>query len=127
MDRDNEHENATCGRLIFMSYEMSNCMCVQVPDMEKARTFYETLFHGRVVHEDEKGIKLEADTFRIFLDKGDTMGSILEGFIPYMEQAREELIDAGCTPVLWESKGKRCYLRDPFGVIFNLFEISDHP
>ena len=39
-----------------------------------------------------------------------------------LEKARETLEANGCKVLRWRGKGQDCYVRDPFGVIFNLWE-----
>jgi len=110
-----------------MTHEMSNCICLQVPDIKKARILYQKILNGRMVNEDEDSVELKSGTLRIFLDRGDTMGPILEILVGDVELAREELLQAGCIPVQWEGRGGRCYMRDPFGFVFNLFEEPSRP
>jgi hypothetical protein len=39
-----------------------------------------------------------------------------------LDAAREELVKHGCEVIRWLDKGQDCYVRDPFGVIYNLWE-----
>jgi hypothetical protein len=48
----------------------------------------------------------------------------LEFLVEDLEAARDHLIGNGCKIIKWEGKGKDCYLQDPFGVVFNLWEKS---
>ena len=41
---------------------------------------------------------------------------------PRCEEACRELEARGCQVVVWEGKGGDCYMRDPFGLTFNLWE-----
>lgn len=110
--------------MIFMARVLSNCICLQTPDIKKARTLYEKGFGGSVVNEDEETIELQSGPLRIFLDRGEPMGPILEILVKDVELAREELLRAGWTQITWEGRGNRCYMRDPLGFVFNLFEDS---
>ncbi len=42
--------------------------------------------------------------------------------MPDLEAARDQLVAKGCEVVSWEGKGEDCYIRDPFGFMFNLWE-----
>jgi hypothetical protein len=46
----------------------------------------------------------------------------MEFLVPDVEVAKEELLQLGCEVVRWEGAGGPCYLRDPFGFMFNLYE-----
>ena len=39
-----------------------------------------------------------------------------------LDEAKEYLLANDCTVVKWEGKGKDCYMRDPYGLVFNLWE-----
>jgi hypothetical protein len=42
--------------------------------------------------------------------------------VPDLEEAKQELLATGCTVMRWDGLGKSCYMRDPFGFTFNVFE-----
>lgn len=52
-------------------------------------------------------------------------GLIMELFVEDLEKARDHLIQNGCEVIRWRGKGQDCYIKDPFGVTFNLWQISD--
>jgi hypothetical protein len=56
---------------------------------------------------------LEDDEFR---------GPVMELFVDDLEKARDTLEFNGCKVLRWRGKGKDCYIQDPFGVIFNIWE-----
>ena len=59
----------------------------------------------------------------IFIDKDyDLNGPVLEFFVDNLEEARDLLLARGCQIIAWKGKGQDCYIRDPFGVIYNLWE-----
>ncbi len=39
-----------------------------------------------------------------------------------LEAARQELVANGCKVLRWRGKGQDCYIEDPFGVIYNIWE-----
>ncbi|MBI2845393.1 MAG: hypothetical protein HYX86_02480 [Chloroflexi bacterium] len=49
-------------------------------------------------------------------------GPVFEFIVADLEEAKGELLAAGCQVVRWEGKGRPCYMRDPFGFTFNLYE-----
>ena len=126
-----------------MPFKPSRCVCLQVPDPHRAASFYrdrlglqeaapqelvaadregEVADRERATPFDAPGVELVAGPWRLFLDRGPALGPILEFLVPDVEAARQELVAAGCEVVRWEGRGGCCYLRDPFGLVFNLFE-----
>ena len=51
-------------------------------------------------------------------------GIILELFVDNLEKAKQCLIDNGCEIIKWKGKGKGkdCFIIDPFGIVFNIWE-----
>ncbi len=59
----------------------------------------------------------------IYFDSDTSVpGPIFEFLVPDLEEAKKELLAAGCIAMRWDGLGKSCYLRDPFGFTFNVFE-----
>jgi hypothetical protein len=56
------------------------------------------------------------------LEDDEISGLVMELFVDDLETARAELVAHGCEVLRWWGKGQDCYIRDPFGVIFNLWE-----
>jgi catechol 2,3-dioxygenase-like lactoylglutathione lyase family enzyme len=66
---------------------------------------------------------LNASPINLFIDEDDEFpGPILELYVDDLEKAREILESNGCKFLRWRGKGQDCYIQDPFGVIFNLWE-----
>lgn len=59
----------------------------------------------------------------LFIDEDDEFpGPVLELFVDDLEKARETLEASRCQVLRWRGKGGDCYIQDPFGVIFNIWE-----
>jgi hypothetical protein len=63
---------------------------------------------------------LETGAFRLFLDPAPALGPVLEIATDDFAGLRQRLLAAGCTIEVEDPSVPRCYLRDPFGLIFNL-------
>lgn len=98
---------------------------MQLPQPRKALEFYERVMGLEVVERGGDSLELKADQFRLFLDKGEVMGPIMEFLVSDAEDAKAELLAAGCEVVRWEGRGGCCYMKDPFGFVFNLYEDSE--
>jgi predicted enzyme related to lactoylglutathione lyase len=46
----------------------------------------------------------------------------MELFVDDLAEARKRLEANGCKVLRWRGKGQDCYIQDPFGVIFNIWE-----
>jgi catechol 2,3-dioxygenase-like lactoylglutathione lyase family enzyme len=105
-----------------MPFKFSRCFLIQTPDMEKAVAFYRDIIGLELAPSRPRETEFKAGQFRFFLDKGEPLGPVMEYVVPDIESAKKELLAAGCQIVRWDGVGKSCYMRDPFGMVFNLFE-----
>ena len=66
---------------------------------------------------------LDANPLNIFIIEDDEFqGPVLELFVDDLDAARQELVANGCKVLRWRGKGQDCYIEDPFGVIYNIWE-----
>lgn len=106
-----------------MPYKFSKCISLQTDDFGEAAEFYKNVLGFDVKDESvEDCIELEGRQNRLFLEKGKFGGVVMELLVPDLEEARVELLKAGCSVLTWNGKGKDNYVRDPFGFVFNLWE-----
>lgn len=105
-----------------MPFTFSRCLCLQAPDADKVLRFYRDIMGLPMVNANDAPPELRAGQNQLFFDNGEPRGPIMEFNVPDLEKAKEELIAAGCTVVRWEGKGRCCYMQDPFGFWFNLWE-----
>jgi len=104
-----------------MPFKFSRCFALQTPDVEGASKFYRDVMGLELVEKTTDNLELKAGQFRFFLDEGPAMGPIMEYVVKDLEAAKLELLHAGCQIVRWDGSGKPCYMKDPFGLLFNVF------
>lgn len=106
-----------------MDYRMSPNVAVRTGDAVAAVEFYSRVLGFPIRAHADDVADLEADPLTLFvIDDPEITGPVLELFVDDLEAARDELVANGCTVVRWLGKGRDCYIRDPFGVTFNLWE-----
>ncbi len=105
-----------------MPFKFSRCICLQTPKAKQAVEFYEKVLGLPVVTRTGDGVEFKAGEFRLFIQEKEYLGPVLEFIVPDLEKAKKELLDAGCQVVRWNGKGNDCFIRDPFGFVFNLWE-----
>ena len=106
-----------------MKYTMSTNVAVRIPDIEPAVAFYSGVlgFNTRSRTADEADLDAAPLTLFVIADQ-EPRGPVMELFVDDLEAAREELLAHGCKVLRWEGKGRDCYIQDPFGLVFNLWE-----
>jgi catechol 2,3-dioxygenase-like lactoylglutathione lyase family enzyme len=105
-----------------MANSFGRDILLQTPDPKRAAEFYVNQLGFEVSDETEKRICLHGPRVNLFLEKGPALGPALEVTVDSVEAARVRLIRHGCTVVKDDPTYSRCYLRDPYGLIYSLLE-----
>jgi predicted enzyme related to lactoylglutathione lyase len=93
---------------------------IQAPDPKRAAEFYVEHLGFEVTGEDPKMISLHGRRINLFIERGPALGPVLEVTVDSVEAARRRLVRNGCAVIKDEPDFPRCYIRDPFGLIYNL-------
>ena len=105
---------------------MSNNVAVRTKHFSNAVDFYSTVLGFANRSEDPSLGDHDADPLNLFVIEDDEVsGPVMELFVDDLEKARDELLANGCEVIRWRGKGQDCYIKDPFGVFFNLWEKSE--
>ncbi len=67
-------------------------------------------------------VEFKSGEIRLFVQEKEQLGPIMEFIVPDLEKAKAELGEQGCQILRWQGKGNDCFIRDPFGFVFNLWE-----
>jgi catechol 2,3-dioxygenase-like lactoylglutathione lyase family enzyme len=95
---------------------------IQTEAFGSAVQFYETVLGFQISHRSESMIGFETGSFSLYVEKGPAYGPVFEFFVDDLVSAKQKLIAAGCRVEVEDPSIPRCYMRDPFGLIFNLAE-----
>jgi catechol 2,3-dioxygenase-like lactoylglutathione lyase family enzyme len=82
--------------------------------------FYTEKLGFAVTAETPTLISVHGQSINLFIEQGPAIGPILEVFVDDVDAARKQLVDAGCTVIKDEPAFPRCYVRDPFGLTYNI-------
>ncbi|MGA3188143.1 MAG: VOC family protein [Bryobacteraceae bacterium] len=103
-----------------MANKFGSDILIQSEDPEKAAAFYVKELGFEVTGETPDMISLEGDRISLFIERGPALGPVLEVTVADVEEAKARLTKAGCEIVKDEPDFPRCYVRDPFGLIYNI-------
>jgi predicted enzyme related to lactoylglutathione lyase len=93
---------------------------IQAPDPTSAAAFYVEQLGFEVTGEDPQMISLHGAHINLFIERGPALGPVLEVTVDSVEAARRRLVKNGCAVIKDEPDFPRCYVKDPFGMIYNL-------
>lgn len=106
-----------------MEFQLSNCIAIQTHDFNEASAFYQKVFGLKARTTAPEEVEFDTSPIRLFLGNSENVsGPVLEFLVRDLEAARAFLEQRGCTALEWQGKGKPCYMRDPFGLQFNLYQ-----
>ena len=109
-----------------MKIQMSPNIAVRTERYQEAIDFYSRVFGFQNRSDNPQLGDFDANPLNMFvIEDHELEGVIHELFVEDLEKAREELVKNGCQVIRWRGKGQDCYIRDPFGVIYNLWEIDE--
>jgi catechol 2,3-dioxygenase-like lactoylglutathione lyase family enzyme len=103
-----------------MANRFGKDILIQAPDPKKAALFYVEHLGFEIDDEKPNMISLHGHNISLFIEKGPALGPILEVAVDSVERARARLVSNGCEIVKDEPDFPRCYVRDPFGLVYNL-------
>lgn len=106
-----------------MRFRMSPNVAVRTERFADAVNFYSKVLGFENRSKDPTLGDHDAKPMNLFvLEDSEISGPVMELFVDDLEAARDELLANGCEIVRWRGRGQDCYIRDPFGVMFNLWE-----
>lgn len=110
-----------------MKFKMSPNVAVRTQkQFTEALEFYTNIlgFNNRSTDPDLGDF--DANPINLFILEDDEFrGPVMELFVADLEEARTFLEANGCKILRWRGKGQDCYIEDPFGVRYNVWEQKD--
>jgi len=103
-----------------MANRFGTDILIQAEDPRQAARFYEDQLGFSVTGEAPDMISLHGPHINLFIERGPALGPVLEVTVDDVDAAKRRLVANGCTVVKDEPQFPRCYIRDPFGLIYNL-------
>ena len=93
---------------------------IQAQDPKGAASFYVQQLGFEITDETPNMISLHGKHINFFIEPGSALGPVLEVTVDNVEAAKLRLAKSGCVIVKDEPDFPRCYIKDPFGLIYNL-------
>jgi predicted enzyme related to lactoylglutathione lyase len=105
-------------------FEMSPNIAVRHKNYAEAVKFYSDVLGFKNRSSDPDLADFDAASINLFVIEDDELsGPVMELFVKDLEAARDFLVENGCKVLRWRGKGQDCYIQDPFGVIYNIWEV----
>jgi catechol 2,3-dioxygenase-like lactoylglutathione lyase family enzyme len=102
------------------TFQSTSDVIIRTPSWSEAVTFYESVLGLPVVHRSETLMGFATGAFCLYVEKGANHGPVFEFLVPDVQETKRKLLSAGCTVQEEDAAVPRCYIRDPFGFVFNI-------
>ena len=93
---------------------------IQTPDPMTAATFYVDQLGFEITAEEPQMISLRGPHINLFIERGPALGPVFEVTVDSVEAAKRRLTKRCCQVVKDEPDFPRTYVKDPYGLIYNL-------
>jgi catechol 2,3-dioxygenase-like lactoylglutathione lyase family enzyme len=103
-----------------MANSFGTDILIQAPDPDQAAKFYVNCLGFEITDKQPNMISLHGQHINLFIELGPALGPVLEVTVDDVKEARLRLAKSGCEVVKDEPDFPRCYVKDPFGLIYNL-------
>ena len=103
-----------------MANSFGTDILIQAQDPKLAASFYVRQLGFEITDEQPNMISLHGEHINLFIERGPALGPVLEVTVGSVEEAKARLVRNGCVIVKDEPEFPRCYVKDPYGLIYNL-------
>jgi catechol 2,3-dioxygenase-like lactoylglutathione lyase family enzyme len=103
-----------------MANRFSADILIQSRDLNEAARFYVDQLGFEITEQRPNMVSLCGKHINLFIERGPALGPVFEVTVASVGEARERLVKQGCEIVKNEPEFPRCYVRDPYGLIYNL-------
>lgn len=103
-----------------MANKFGTDILIQAPSPKSAAAFYVTQLGFEITDETPDLVSLHGKNINLFIERGPSLGPVLEVTVDNVEEAKLRLAKQGCQIIKDEPEFPRCYVRDPYGLIYNL-------
>jgi hypothetical protein len=103
-----------------MANSFGTDILIQAEDPGKAAAFYVEHLGFEITGETPEMVSIHGRHINMFIEKGPPLGPVFEVSVGNVDEAKIRLVKAGYEIVKDEPEFPRCYVKDPYGLIYNL-------
>jgi predicted enzyme related to lactoylglutathione lyase len=103
-----------------MANSFGTDILIQVEDIEEAASFYVDQLGFAITDRAPRMVSLHGSNINLFIETGPALGPVLEVTVESVEAAKLRLVSNGGEIIKDEPSHPRCYIKDRFGLIYNL-------
>jgi catechol 2,3-dioxygenase-like lactoylglutathione lyase family enzyme len=102
------------------AFTSSRDVIIRTENFAQAVKYYESALGLSATRHGDSLVGFETGEFCLYVEKGESHGPVFEFLVDDVAAVKRELVAAGCALVEEDASVPRCYLRDPYGLVFNI-------
>jgi len=106
------------------TFKASRDIIVRTENWSKALNFYEKVLGFPITERAKTIVGFETGAFCLYVERGKEHGPVFDFLVPDIQDAKRQLVAAGCTIIEENPAVPRCYIKDPYGLVFNVEQSS---
>jgi predicted enzyme related to lactoylglutathione lyase len=104
--------------------QSSRDIIIQTNEWSRATEFYEKVLGFAITHRGPNLMGFETGAFCLYVEKGNRPGPVFDFLVDDMAAIKERLLAVGCRIIEEDPAIPRCYIQDPFGLVFNVEQVA---
>ena len=102
------------------TFKASRDIIVRTENWSEALNFYEKVLGFPITERAKTIVGFETGAFCLYVERGKEHGPVFDFLVPDIQDAKRQLVAAGCTIIEENPAVPRCYIKDPYGLVFNV-------
>jgi predicted enzyme related to lactoylglutathione lyase len=107
------------------TFKASRDIILRTENWSEALDFYGKVLGFPMTERTKTIVGFETGAFCLFVERGKEHGPVFDFLVPDIQEAKRQLVAAGCTIIEENPAVPRCYIKDPYGLVFNVEQSSD--
>ncbi len=109
---------------MLTEFKASRDIIIRTENWAEALQFYRSVLNLPMTERGETIAGFETGSFCLYVEHGKEHGPVFEFLVPDVQAAKQKLVAAGCSVIEEDPGIPRCYIGDPYGMIFNVGQAS---
>ncbi|HTX99816.1 MAG TPA: VOC family protein [Bacteroidota bacterium] len=101
-------------------YTSTREVIIRTNNFDEAVRFYGGDLGLPISHRGDSLVGFETGSFCLYVEKGRNHGPVFEFLVPDVQETKRKLVSAGCKVLEEDPSVPRCYMEDPYGLVFNI-------
>ena len=106
------------------TFKASRDIIVRTENWSEALNFYGKVLGFPMTERSKTLVGFETGAFCLYVERGKEHGPVFDFLVPDIQDAKRQLVAAGCTIIEENPAVPRCYIKDPYGLVFNIEQSS---